>query len=165
VEEIEKPSAEIQILTFLIGEEEYGVALTEVREIIEYTAATKVPNSPYFIRGVINLRGSVVPVVDLAAKFGFDGLPVTKRTCIIIAEIEHEGKKILIGMIVDRVNQVLEILPADIEAAPSFGAPVRNDYIRGLAKREKSFILILALEKVLSYGELRPDLPIAPGAK
>jgi purine-binding chemotaxis protein CheW len=165
MEEFEESSPEIQILTFFLSAEEYGVNIKEVREIIEYCPMTKIPTSPPFIRGVINLRGSVVPVIDLAHKFGFLESEVTKRTCIVIAEIEQDGKKNLIGVIVDRVNQVMDLLPEEIEVAPSFGTSVQADFISGLAKKEKGFILILAFEKILSLAELKSGFALAPSAK
>ncbi|MFI5303628.1 MAG: chemotaxis protein CheW [Nitrospiria bacterium] len=158
MEELEESSPEVQILTFFISDEEYGVSIKEVKEIIEYAPMTRIPSSPPFIRGVINLRGSVVPVVDLANKFGFRELSITKRTCIVIAEIDHEGKKNLVGVIVDRVNQVMDLLPEEIEPPPSFGTPFQTEFIKGLAKREKNFILILAFEKILSLDELKSGL-------
>jgi purine-binding chemotaxis protein CheW len=161
----EELTPEIQILTFFISEEEYGVNITEVKEIIEYAPMTKIPASPPFMRGVINLRGSVVPVIDLASKFGFPESEVTKRTCIVIAEIDHEGKKTLIGVIVDRVNQVMDILPEEIEPPPSFGTPIRVDFIKGLAKKERTFTLILAIDKILSLDELKSGFSLLPSGK
>ena len=161
----EGPTPEIQILTFFISEEEYGVNITEVKEIIEYAPMTKIPSSPTFLRGVINLRGSVVPVIDLANKFGFQESEVTKRTCIVIAEVDHEAKKNLIGVIVDRVNQVMDILPEEIELPPSFGTPIQAHFIKGLAKRERSFILILAMDKILSLDELKSGFSLLPIGK
>ena len=161
----EELTPEIQILTFFISEEEYGVNITEVKEIIEYAPMTKIPASPPFMRGVINLRGSVVPVIDLASKFGFPESEVTKRTCIVIAEIDHEGKKTLIGVIVDRVNQVMDILPEEIEPPPSFGTPIRVDFIKGLAKKERTFTLILAIDKILSLDELKSGYSLLPSGK
>ncbi|MBI1822899.1 MAG: purine-binding chemotaxis protein CheW [Nitrospirae bacterium] len=155
MEPLDEASPEIQILTFFLSEEEYGVNIKAVKEIIEYATMTKIPASPPFIRGVINLRGSVVPVIDFAKKFGFPESQVTKRTCIVIAEVEHDGRKNLVGVIVDRVNQVMDLLPSEIEPPPTFGTPVQNDYIGGLIKRDKNFILILDFDKVLSLDELK----------
>jgi len=166
MDELEEESTpEIQILTFFSSEEEYGVNITEVKEIIEYAPMTKIPSSPPFMRGVINLRGSVVPVIDLACKFGFSESEVTKRTCIVIAEVDHEGKKNPIGVIVDRVNQVMDILPEEIEPPPSFGTPIRVDFIQGLAKRDRTFILILAIDKILSLDELKYGFSLLPSGK
>jgi purine-binding chemotaxis protein CheW len=166
IDELEEDSTpEIQILTFFISEEEYGVNIVDVKEIIEYAPMTKIPSSPPFMRGVINLRGSVVPVIDLAHKFGYPESAVTKRTCIVIAEVDHEAKKNLIGVIVDRVNQVMDILPEEIDPPPSFGTPIQADFIKGLAKKEKNFILILAMDKILSLDELKSGFSLLPSGK
>jgi len=165
MDDTEESTPEVQILTFLIGGDEYGVNITDVKEIIEYAPTTKIPSSPVFMKGVLNLRGSVVPVIDLALKFGLAESPVTKRTCIVIAEIDHEGKKGLLGVVVDRVNQVMDILPEEVEPPPSFGTPVHPEFVKGLAKREKSFILILALDKILSLEELRVGASVLESGK
>ncbi len=143
-----------QYLTFSLGGTEYAIAVLRVREIIEYEVVTRVPATPAFIRGVINLRGSVVPVVDLASKFRLPESPVTKRTCIVIVEVEADGKKIVMGVLADAVNQVVEFRPGEIEAAPSFGTPIRVDYLQGLGKLGSQFVLILDTDRVLSSGEL-----------
>jgi len=161
----EELSPEIQILTFVLGEEEYGVNIVEVKEIIEYAPMTKIPSAPVYLRGVMNLRGSVVPVIDLATKFGFPESKVTKRTCIVIAEVDHEGKKELMGLIVDRVNQVMDILPDDIEPPPAFGTSIQSNFIRGLAKRDKTFIIILAVDKILSLEEMKIGFSAFTAAK
>jgi purine-binding chemotaxis protein CheW len=143
-----------QYLTFSLSGGQYAIGVLRVREIIEHGAVTRVPSTPAFIRGVINLRGSVVPVVDLACKFRLPESAVTKRTCIIIVEIESEGGRIVAGVLADAVNQVVEFGPDEIEPPPSFGAPVRVDYLRGLGKLGGEFVLILDTDRVLSCGEL-----------
>jgi purine-binding chemotaxis protein CheW len=143
-----------QFLTFSLSGAEFAIAVLRVREIIEHEAITRVPSTPPFIRGVINLRGSVVPVVDLASKFGLSASPVTKRTCIVIVEVESEAGGVVLGVLADAVNQVIELKPDEIEPPPSFGAPVRVDYLRGLGKVGSEFVLILDTDRVLSAGEL-----------
>jgi purine-binding chemotaxis protein CheW len=143
-----------QYLTFQMSEEEYAVGIPQVREIIEYSAVTRVPKAPAWIRGVINVRGSVVPVVDLAVKFGVAARPVTKTTCIIILEIELDGEDNIMGVIADAVNEVTSFTAEDIEKAPSFGTRVRVEYLLGMAKIGKKFALMLDIHKVLSGEEL-----------
>ncbi len=143
-----------QYLTFSLAGAEYGIGVLRVREIIEYGGVTRVPSTPPFIRGVINLRGSVVPVVDLASKFRLPESPVTKRTCIVIVETEAGGEKIVLGVLVDAVNQVVDLRPEEIETPPSFGTPVRVDYLQGLGKLGGRFVLLLDTDRVLSSGEL-----------
>jgi purine-binding chemotaxis protein CheW len=149
-----KSPARAQYLTFSLADGQYAIAVLRVREIIEHGVVTRVPSTPAYIRGVINLRGSVVPVVDLAAKFRLPESAVTKRTCIIIVEIESESGRIVVGVLADAVNQVVEFLPEDIEAPPSFGAPVRVDFLEGLGKLGSDFVLILDTDRVLSAQEL-----------
>lgn len=146
--------ARAQYLTFSLAEGQYAIGVLRVREIIEHGVVTRVPSTPAFIRGVINLRGSVVPVVDLAAKFRLPGSAVTKRTCIIIVEIESDGGRIVAGVLADAVNQVVEFRPEDIETPPSFGTPVRVDFLEGIGKLDGGFVLILDTDRVLSPGEL-----------
>lgn len=149
-------SEENQFLSFKLAGEVYAVGILNVREIIDYGGLTAVPMMPDFIRGVINLRGSVIPVVDLAVRFGDKPGEVTKRTSIVITEIEVEGEsdKIDIGVIVDGVNEVLDIPPADIEPPPSFGVKLRTDFIRGMGKVNDRFLVLLNIDRVLSVDEL-----------
>ena len=146
-----------QYLTFSLGGEVFALGILNVKEIIEFGNVTEIPMMPAFIRGVINLRGSVVPVIDLAARFGGKGTKVSRRTCIVIVELETsegvEGKQDL-GVIVDAVNEVLEIPRSDIEPAPSFGAKIRADFIQGMGKVEGRFVIILNVERVLSTEEI-----------
>jgi purine-binding chemotaxis protein CheW len=143
-----------QYLTFQMSDDEYAVGIPHVREIIEYSAVTRVPKAPAWIRGVINVRGSVVPVVDLAVKFGVAARPVTKTTCIIILEITLDGEDSIMGVIADAVNEVTSFTAEDIEKAPSFGTRVRVEYLLGMAKIGKKFALMLDIHKVLSGEEL-----------
>lgn len=161
---IEEAVDQAQYLTFYLAGEECAIGILRVREIIEYDTLTKVPMTPPFIRGVINLRGSVVPVVDLAMKFGLPESPVSKRTCIVIAEIDLEGEKTVMGVVADAVSQVIRFSPQEIEAPPVFGNRVRIDYLKGMGKVGKKFILILDVDRVLSAGELQAmaSLPAEP---
>jgi len=143
-----------QYLTFLLGGEMFAIPILNIKEIIEYGSLTTVPMMPEFIRGVINLRGSVVPVVDLAVRFGRKAGDVTRRTCIVIIEIESGDEKQDVGVVVDTVNEVLEIPRNEIEQAPSFGAKIRADFIRGMGKIDGKFVIILAVNYVLSIDEM-----------
>lgn len=143
-----------QYLTFLLGGEAFAIGILRIKEIIEYTGLTPVPLMPSCVRGVINLRGAVVPVVDLAARFGRTPVRVTRRTCIVIVEVEGDGERQDIGVTVDAVSAVLDIPRADIEAAPSFGAGIRPDMIHGMARIDGRFVIILDMDRVLSEGEI-----------
>jgi purine-binding chemotaxis protein CheW len=149
-----------QHLTFMIGGEEYAVSLLKVKEIIEYDTVTEVPRTPEWIRGVINLRGSVVPVIDLAVKFRQAPSIAGKLTCIVITEIECQGEATIMGIMADSVREVIDLKPQDIEEPPSFGTRVKVDYLLGMARSGKKFCLILDTEKVLSTDELL-ELPDA----
>jgi purine-binding chemotaxis protein CheW len=143
-----------QYLTFMIGAEEYAVSLLKVKEIIEYDTITEVPKTPEWVRGVINLRGSVVPVIDLAVKFRQAPSVAGKITCIVITEVECEGEATVMGVMADSVRQVIDLKPEEIEEPPSFGTRVKVDYLLGMARAGKKFCLILDTEKVLSTDEL-----------
>jgi purine-binding chemotaxis protein CheW len=148
-------TAEIaQYLTFQLSGEMYAVGILNVKEIIEYGQLTEIPMMPAFIRGVINLRGSVVPVIDLAARFGHAQSEVGKRTCIVIVEVSQGDDKHDLGIMVDAVSEVLEVSGADIEPAPAFGAKIRADFIDGMAKINARFVIILDIQKVLSVDEM-----------
>jgi purine-binding chemotaxis protein CheW len=142
-----------QYLTFLVGKELFALRILTVREIIEYPKLTEVPMMPAAIRGVINLRGAVVPVVDLSARFGRAPSEVTKRTCIVIVELELEGERQVMGVIVDAVNQVLDIPAHDIEPAPTFGTKIRSEFIQGMGKVDGKFVVLLDLTRVLSVEQ------------
>ena len=143
-----------QYLTFLLGGEMFAVGILNVKEIIEYGHLTEIPMMPAFIRGVINLRGSVVPVIDLSARFGGKTTEVSRRTCIVIVELGDGEERQDLGVIVDAVNEVLEIPRADIEPPPSFGARIRADFIQGMGKVDGHFVIILNVEPVLSTEEI-----------
>ncbi len=156
-----------QYLTFMIGGEEYAVSLLKVKEIIEYDTVTQVPKTPEWIRGVINLRGSVVPVIDLAVKFRQAPSVAGKLTCIVITEVLNGGQgaqsgeeAAVMGIMADSVRQVIDLRSQDIEESPAFGTRVKVDYLLGMARSGKKFCLLLDTEKVLSTDELLelPDL-------
>ena len=145
---------EHQYLTFSVAGEMYAVGILNVKEIIEYGDLTQIPMMPGFIRGVINLRGAVVPVVDLAARFGGSDSVVQKRTCNVIVEVRQDQSKHDIGIMVDAVSEVLEIPRREIEPPPSFGARIRADFIAGMGKVNGKFVIILDIQKVLSADEI-----------
>ena len=152
-----------QFLTFFLAGEEYAIGILRVKEILEYDTVTPVPQTPPAIRGVINLRGSVVPVVDLAAKFGLPPSPLAKRTCIVIVEVALENRETVMGLLVDAVSQVMDLPAADIEPPPAFGTAVQVDYLAGMGKVGKKFLLILNIDKVLATPELRAAETAAGG--
>jgi purine-binding chemotaxis protein CheW len=146
---------EQQYLTFLLSGEMFAIVILNIKEIIEYGNLTEVPMMPSFIRGVINLRGSVVPVVDLSARFGRGKTEVSRRTCIVIIEVQGvDESKQDIGVMVDSVSEVLEIPRSEIEPPPAFGAKIRVDFIYGMGKVANKFVIILNADKVLSVDEL-----------
>jgi purine-binding chemotaxis protein CheW len=154
METTREPVEQQQYLTFLLAGEEYALTIAKVKEIIEYVTITIVPKTPSWIRGVINLRGAVVPVVDLAVKFGMEARPVTKTTCIVILEGCFEDQSTPVGVITDSVSQVIGLSRDEVRDPPSFGTRVRVDYLLGVAELGKKFALILDVEKVLSTDEL-----------
>jgi len=143
-----------QYLTFLLAGEEYAISILQVKEIIEYDTVTTVPKTPKWIRGVINLRGSVVPVVDLGVKFGMEERAVTKTSCIVIIETQFEGNGAVIGIVADAVSQVMDLAAEDIRTVPEFGTRIKVDYLLGMAQLGKKFALLLDVDKVLSTDEL-----------
>jgi purine-binding chemotaxis protein CheW len=155
-------STQSQYLTFFLGDEEYAVGILRAKEIIQYDVVTRVPGTPGWIRGVINLRGSVVPVLDLAVKFALPETEASKSTCIVIAEVELEGERLVMGVLADAVSQVIDLLPSDIEPTPAFGTRVHVDYLLGMGKLGKKFVLILDIDKVLSTEELRTAADVEP---
>lgn len=152
-----------QYLTFLLGGEMFAVAILNVKEIIEYGTVTEIPMMPGFIRGVINLRGAVVPVVDLSCRFGGKATEVARRTCIIIIEMTEGDTKQDLGVMVDAVSEVLEIAQSEIEPAPSFGAKIRTDFISGMGKVNGKFVIILDVARVLSVEEIAMLTQIGEG--
>ncbi|MCQ4312275.1 chemotaxis protein CheW [Stutzerimonas sp. VN223-3] len=147
-------AADQQYLTFLLADEMFAVGIQRVREIIEYGNVTTVPMMPRFVRGVINLRGSVVPVIDLSARFGRGVSDIHRRTCVVIVEIEHEGAQQELGVVVDAVSEVLDIPQSEIEPAPAFGARIRADFISGMGKVSGRFVILLNVDKVLAVEEM-----------
>ena len=147
--------ARTQFLTFQLASEEYGLDIMQVREIIEFGTLTNVPRTPPSIRGVINLRGNVVPVLDLALKFTDAPSPITRRTCIIIGEANLAGEPVIMGVIADSVSKVVELTDDEVLPAPAFGAGVRVDYLLGMGRAGAKFLLLLNIDKVFSDLEVR----------
>lgn len=143
-----------QYLTFSLAGEMFAIGTLGVKEIIEYGRVTPVPMVPGFIRGVINLRGAVVPVVDLRVRFNQAATAVTRRSCIVITEVPSDDGTQVLGIVVDAVSEVLELDPSNIEPPPAFGAKIRSDFIAGMGKVAGQFVVLLAMEKVLSIAEL-----------
>ncbi len=150
--EIEETS---QYLTFTLGKEKYAVDVSNIREILDCTTITKLPRAPEFMRGVINLRGSVVPVVDMRLKFGMSPTEESLATCIIVVEIFLDSETVLIGALADSVQEVLELDPEQIEASPRIGVGAQGDFIKGMGKDNDQFIMILDIDKVFSFGETK----------
>lgn len=143
-----------QYLTFFIAGEEYAASILKVREVIEYDSLTAVPNTPVWIRGVVNVRGSVLPVVDLGVKFGLPASIISKFSCIVIAEVDSDGEKLTLGVLADSVSQVIDFSANDIEEPPPFGTRVKIEYLLGLGPVGKKFCQILDIDKVLSVDEI-----------
>jgi purine-binding chemotaxis protein CheW len=143
-----------QHLTFVLGGEVFAIGILAIKEIIEYTSPVEVPMMPAYVRGVINLRGAVVPVADLSVRFGRPASPVTKRTCIVIVEIAAHGERQDIGLVVDAVNEVLDIARTDIEPPPSFGAKIRTEFIRGMGKVNGKLVMLLDVNQMLALEDL-----------
>ncbi|MCA1787175.1 MAG: chemotaxis protein CheW [Desulfobacteraceae bacterium] len=142
-------------LTFTLADEEYGIGILKVKEIIGMMSITSVPRTPDFVKGVINLRGKVIPVIDLRLKFVMDAIPYTDRTCIIVVEIDTDDMTIQIGIVVDAVSEVLNIKQEEIENTPSFGTSVNTDYILGMAKIDSGVKILLDIDRVLSAKEIQ----------
>jgi purine-binding chemotaxis protein CheW len=143
-----------QFLTFTLGEEVFALDISSVREVLEYTTITKVPRTPEYIRGVINLRGRAVPVVDVRLKFGMPETARTVDTCIIIVEVTLGGEETVLGALADSVKEVMDIEPQDIEPAPKLGTSIKADFILGIGKRGEDFILLLDINKVFTDDDL-----------
>jgi purine-binding chemotaxis protein CheW len=156
-EEIDINLSEItsdQHLTFVLSDEEFAIPVMTIKEIIQYGHLTNVPMVPDFIQGVVNLRGNVVPVISLSSKFGLNVKDIDKRTCIIIMDANIDGEAIVMGIVVDKVLQVIEIPEGNIEPPPTLGATIRTDFIKGMGKLDDSFIIILDIVQVLSAEEI-----------
>ncbi|HSB97834.1 MAG TPA: chemotaxis protein CheW [Spongiibacteraceae bacterium] len=143
-----------QYLMFSLGDETFGIAIEQVREIIEYPGLTTIPLTPAFMRGVINLRGAVVPVVDLSVRFGRSATAIQRRSCVVVIESPTDAEQRPLGIIVDGVTEVVDIAPEQIEQRPDFGSGLRADFVASVLKRENGFVLILNLAEVLSFTEL-----------
>lgn len=141
-------------LTFSMADEEYGIGILKIKEIIGMMPVTTVPQTPGFVKGVINLRGKVIPVVDLRLRFGMASIDYTERTCIIVVEIAGPSGTVMIGIVVDSVSEVLNIKSEDIEDTPTFGAKLNTDYILGMAKMEGGVKILLDIDRVLSAIEV-----------
>lgn len=141
-------------LTFKLDEEIFALEIGKVREVLDFAKVTKVPRTPEFMRGVINLRGSVVPVVDLRLKFGMTKTEQTVDACIIIAEINLGGETTILGTLADAVHEVIELEPESIDPAPKIGTRLNTEFIKGMGKREDEFIIILDIDKVFSSEEM-----------
>jgi purine-binding chemotaxis protein CheW len=145
---------ETQYLTFMLDREIFAIGILAIKEIIEYGNFTAVPTMPACIRGVINLRGAAVPIMDLSVRFGKPARDVTKRTCIVIVEIEAHGEQRVVGVIVDAVNAVVEIAPSEIEPPPAFGARIPGGFIEGMGKIGNRFVILLNVNHVLSADDM-----------
>jgi purine-binding chemotaxis protein CheW len=143
-----------QYLTFKLGGEIFALDVAKVREILDFTTVTTVPRTPGFMRGVINLRGSVVPVIDMRLKFGMSGTEKTVNTCIVVVEVGLEGETIIVGALADSVQEVIDLEPDQIEPAPKIGTKLRTDFIKGMGKQDNGFIMILDVDRVFSSDEL-----------
>jgi purine-binding chemotaxis protein CheW len=143
-----------QYLTFNLGDESFALDVANVREILEFTSVTKVPQTPLFMRGVINLRGSVVPVMDMRVKFNLAVGEKTVHTCIIVVEVSLGEETTILGALVDSVQEVFELEPGLIEPAPKMGTGLKTDFIKGMGKRDDRFIIILDIDKLFSEEEL-----------
>ncbi|SNT10856.1 purine-binding chemotaxis protein CheW [Noviherbaspirillum humi] len=151
---MDRRGASTQCLTFTLGGEVFGLAIMAVKEIISYPAPTPVPMMPDCVRGVMNLRGALVTVVDLARRLERTPAPLTRRTCVVVVETEESGEPQILSMVVDAVNAVIDIPQAEIAPAPAFGARIRPEFIAGVAKVEGRFIILLDIARVFSLAEI-----------
>ena len=141
-------------LTFSLANEEFGISILKIKEIIGMMPITSVPKTPEFVKGVVNLRGKVIPVIDLRVKFGMDEIDDTEKTCIVVVETSGQSGSILMGSIVDSVSEVLNIKDEEIEDAPAFGTELKTDYILGMAKMEGGVKILLDIDRVLSAEDV-----------
>lgn len=144
-----------QYLTFVLGAETFAIGIMAIKEIIEYSSLTEVPMMPTYVRGVINLRGAVVPVLDLPVRFGKAASAVSKRTCIVIIEVVLGSERHTLGLVVDAVNAVLDIPTSEIEPPPAFGASIRTEFIRGMVKVNSKFVILLDVDHALAADEVQ----------
>jgi len=143
-----------QYLSFKLQEEEFALEISKVREVLDFTKVTKVPQAPAFMKGVINLRGTVVPVVDLNRKFGIKDTEKTVNTRIIIGEVDINGDQVVLGVLADSVHEVMELEPEYIEPAPRVGINLNTDFLKGMGKRDDDFVMILDIDKIFSADDL-----------
>ncbi|OVE78366.1 chemotaxis protein CheW [bacterium F16] len=141
-------------LTFILAEESYGMEILKVQEIIGLMPITRVPRTPTFVRGVINLRGKVIPVVELRRKFEMDSIDDTEKSCIIVVQIEQPDGSLIMGLLVDEVSEVLDVAGVNIEPPPNFGMQVDNEFILGIGKQDNNVIMLLNVDKLLATNEL-----------
>ena len=142
-----------QYLTFFVGDGEYAISIIRIREILEFSGATRVPGSPPSVLGVINLRGRVVPVIDLSHKFGSPRPAVTSRSCVVLVELEAGGEKLVIGLLADAVREVVDLAADAIEPTPAFGTQARIDFLHGVGRHGGRFVLILDIDRLLTAEE------------
>jgi len=159
-----EPGSTSQYISFHVGGDEYAVSILGAREIIEYTAITRVPMLPPAILGVLNLRGHVVPVIDLAKRFGLQASPITRRTCILVVETKLEGNLTRMGIVIDAIGDVVDLDASDIEKALPFGAKVSLDHLLGLGKAKGRLVLLLNIDRVLSPEEIHAARSIEPAS-
>lgn len=150
----EESTGSIQFLTFHLANEVFALQITKVREVLEFTSVTKVPRVPEYMRGIINLRGSVVPVIDLRLKFGMSKTEKSVNTCVIIVEVEIAGEVILLGALADSVKEVMDMEVSQIEAPPKIGSKLNTDFLKGMGKDHEEFVMILDINKVFSADEI-----------
>ncbi len=152
----ETSATSMQYLSFFLAGEEYALGILQVKEIIEYTTVTRIPGAPVWVRGVFNLRGSVVPVVDLAVKLGAPPVTPTRWSCIVVVEVKLGGERLVLGLLADSIGQVIELAPEDVVPPPAFGAPVHVDYLMGMGRMGagRKFVLLLDIDRVLSGQEV-----------
>lgn len=143
-----------QYLTFKLGEDVFALDVEKVREVLDYTSITRIPRTPEFMRGVINLRGSVVPVVDLRLAFGMPATEKTVNTCIVVTEVSMEGENVVLGALADSVEEVIDLEPDQIQPGPKLGTSVNTDFVRGMGRRESGFIVILDIDRVFAEDQL-----------
>lgn len=156
-------SGAAQFLTYMLNDEIFALNITRVREVLDFTTVTRVPRTPDFMRGVINLRGSVVPVIDLRLTFGLPQTEKTLSTCVIITEVDVDGDAVVLGVLADSVQEVLELGPDSIEPPPRIGDRLRTAFLEGMGKNGDRFIMIMNIDKVFSAGELSSAMQLAGG--
>jgi len=143
-------AAHPQALTFFVAGQEYAIGILNVKEIIEHETPTRVPSAPSCVAGVINLRGTVVPVIDLALRFALPATAITRRTCIVIVEVTLDGDTVVMGVLADAVSEVIDLIPDQIDEPPQFGTRVRSDYLLGMIRSGRNFILLLDIDRTLA---------------